>query len=337
MKEGTVFTLLLVLFSITILITLTACTQEFTGYAIIPDEPVIIEETNIPPKVYFCPEDNCSSHLIQTLGEANDYVYCALFDLDIPELIDFFKDLNKRIDVKIVIDNNNKLEGDYDFIIYDDKSLLSHNKFCVIDGEIITTGSFNPTINGDTKNNNNFVIFYSEYLAKNYLDEFNELWDGIYGKGSPVIYPEIYFNGNLIENYFCPDDQCEEHVIDVLNAAEESIYFMTFSFTSDPIGDTIIEKHQEGIEVAGLFEKQQNSKYNEIHKMQEKEMNVTWDISNDRGKLHHKVFIIDKEIVITGSYNPTASGNKRNDENLVIIHDKDVADLFLNKFYTIFG
>jgi phospholipase D len=48
--------------------------------------------------------------------------------------------------------------------------------------------------------------------------------------------------------------------------------------------------------------------------------------------MHHKVFIIDKEAVVTGSYNPTKSGNTRNDENMLIIHDKEIANQFLEEF-----
>ncbi|MBW3021640.1 hypothetical protein KY328_01845, partial [Candidatus Woesearchaeota archaeon] len=229
-----------VIFVIILLITIIACTPQKTGYTIIPEEPVKIEETNLKPEVYFCPRDNCSAQLMNALNKANDYAYCALFDLDIPELIDFFVDLDKRINLRLVIDKDNELESDYSFIRYDTNNQLTHNKFCVIDDSIVTTGSFNPTINGDTKNNNNLIIFYSQYLAKNYKAEFDELWDGTFGKGSPVTYPQIYLNGNLIENYFCPDDNCESHVLDILEDAQESIYFMTFSFTSDPIGNLII-------------------------------------------------------------------------------------------------
>ena len=58
------------------------------------------------------------------------------------------------------------------------------------------------------------------------------------------------------------------------------------------------------------------------------------DVKKDRnkGNMHHKVFIIDSETVITGSYNPTESGNKRNDENLIIIHDKKIAEKYLEEF-----
>jgi len=48
--------------------------------------------------------------------------------------------------------------------------------------------------------------------------------------------------------------------------------------------------------------------------------------------MHHKVWIIDGKTVITGSFNPTKAGNEKNDENLVIIHDKEIAGQYLEEF-----
>ena len=39
------------------------------------------------------------------------------------------------------------------------------------------------------------------------------------------------------------------------------------------------------------------------------------------GLMHHKVFIIDGQIVVMGSYNFTASAEKSNDENLIVINN----------------
>jgi len=326
----------LLIFSFIIIIFLSAsCVKKTVGYTVIKSEPIIISENNIDPKVYFCPRDNCSSILIDTINSAKTYVYCALYDLDLPDLIETYENLNPSVDLKLVIDNDNKLDADYDFVVYDTSSQLSHNKFCVIDDEIVTTGSFNPTINGDTKNNNNFLVLHSKYLARNYKSEFEELWNRIYGKGNKNIYPNIYLNDYLIENYFCPDDDCEEHVLSTIKKANSSIYFLIFSFTSDPVGDIIIQKASQGIEVAGVFEKTQNNAYNEYSKMEQENLNVSWDTKNTKGKLHHKYFIIDKKIVITGSYNPTASGDSKNDENILIIHNANIANRFLEEFYMV--
>ena len=48
--------------------------------------------------------------------------------------------------------------------------------------------------------------------------------------------------------------------------------------------------------------------------------------------MHHKVFVIDKNVVITGSMNPTSAGNTKNDENIIIIDDDKVALKFSEEF-----
>ena len=48
--------------------------------------------------------------------------------------------------------------------------------------------------------------------------------------------------------------------------------------------------------------------------------------------MHHKCFIIDSETVVTGSMNPTGGGDTRNDENILIIHDEEIAGKYLDEF-----
>ena len=43
---------------------------------------------------------------------------------------------------------------------------------------------------------------------------------------------------------------------------------------------------------------------------------------------HNKVMIIDKELVITGSFNFTKAAQKKNAENVLIIRDKALADQY---------
>ena len=52
--------------------------------------------------------------------------------------------------------------------------------------------------------------------------------------------------------------------------------------------------------------------------------------------MHHKVFIIDGETVITGSYNFSRSAEERNDENTLIIHSPTVAAQFQAEFERVF-
>jgi phosphatidylserine/phosphatidylglycerophosphate/cardiolipin synthase-like enzyme len=48
--------------------------------------------------------------------------------------------------------------------------------------------------------------------------------------------------------------------------------------------------------------------------------------------MHHKVIIVDRRIVVFGSYNFTGAASDSNDENVVIIHDADFASHFVTEF-----
>jgi len=291
----------------------------------------------------FCQTDDCAAAMLDTIGNATE-VKCAFYDLD----FELLKELLDEKDAEVMV-----FEDNYDGFgteIPARHGGLMHDKFCVLDAGTararVITGSTNPTMNGFTKNDNNLVIVEGEYLAQNYLDE----WDELAGKKRErkVEYPLINHTDTLtnssflIENYFCPEDcdsepsaslrggDAPKRVIDILDGAKESIYFMTFSFTLDDIGDLLIEKHEDGLKVEGVFEKRQESQYSEYEKLKDAGMDVHLD--GNSATMHHKVFIVDESTVLTGSWNPSKSGTTRNDENVLIIHNQGIAQAFSGEF-----
>lgn len=297
-----------------------------TGEVVKEEVPV---EVNGEMGVYFCPRDDCEGVLIDVVNSSIKSVHCAFFDIDLKELIKVIGAKSHDAEVKLVVDNENYGEIKGPGVRKDNSNQYSHNKFCVIDGKIVTTGSMNPTENDANRNNNNLIVIYSKYLAENYEDEFKELWNGDFGEGEKAKYPVLYLNNHEIENYFCPEDSCTDRIAEEINLAEKSIYFMAFSFTSEEIADAMLFNDKADIE--GLFEKMgSGSEYSQYKRLRDFGLRVRLD--NSSYVMHHKVFIIDNRTVITGSMNPSGSGNWRNDENILIIHDKDVADKYLEEF-----
>ena len=278
-------------------------------------------------EVYFCPGD-CEQQLVQRIIAANKSVHCAFFDLNVDSIITALSE--STTDVKVIVDKDNAEGLTLPFMQTDTRSAYMHDKFCIFDSKSIFTGSMNPTTSDAGKNNNNILFIDSAYLARNYEDEFNAMWNGKFGKDAKVKYPQMKLNEIIIENFFCPEDKCENHIAEQLESAKSSIYFMQFSFTSDVLGDILLEKSRT-IEVKGIFEKSQNSQYSEYEKL--KEISI---LDTSSGLLHHKVFIIDNETVITGSMNPSKNGNENNDENIIIIHDKEIAEMYVEEFEELF-
>ncbi len=290
----------------------------------------ILKETEQPVDIFFCPHQNCEAALVEQIEEARSQIHCAFFDIDLEILIRALERKSKEIETKMIIDANNN-HNQLKNLNYkeDDNSQLMHNKFCIIDNKIVATGSFNPTENGNTKNNNNLLIIHSKQLARNFGDEFQELWNERFGEGDKTKIPTIIHNGKAVENYFCPEDQCSEQLIAAILNAKQSIYFMTFSFTDQRVADAILMS--KAPDIRGVFEKfQAGGRYSQYQRL--KDFGLSISLDNNSRMMHHKVFIIDNQTVITGSYNPTSAGTRKNDENMLIIHNKRIAKEFLNEF-----
>ncbi|VVB80848.1 Cardiolipin synthase [uncultured archaeon] len=278
-----------------------------TGLVVrIPEETGSIE-------AYFCDQTDCKQ-VFEEKTNSTSSLSCALYHAN-----DAFFEILEAKNARLVVDEEHPLPG----AVKEFGAGLMHNKFCIINGEYVWTGSWNPA--QEMTIPNNVVFIQSKTLAKAYQAEFDELYSKVFhgGESAPGL---VRLNGNLIEAYFCPEDNCKAHVFNVLRNAKSSIHFMTFSFTDDEIGGLLVEKINSGIEVKGVFDPRKD-KYSEYEKLKDVSKVV---------KVHHKVFIVDGSIVITGSYNPTGNGNKENDENVIIIRDADIAKMFEKEFARLF-
>ena len=228
-------------------------------------------------------------------------------------------------------------------IVTDGAAGLMHDKFVLIDRRQVWTGSMNFTLNGAYRNDNNLVALNSPEAAAVFRAEFEEMFlDGLFGALSPPgIRETVQLEGSggqpvRVDILFSPDDHPVDAIVDLLEKAERQIQFMAFSFTADEIGAAMIDAADRGVQVRGVFDESQlrSNRGSEFDLLRFAGLDVRIDGSRD--KMHHKVIVIDGEIVVTGSYNFSASAETRNDENLLIIYDREAADVFLEEWMRIF-
>ena len=225
-------------------------------------------------------------------------------------------------------------------IVGDQRQGLMHDKFIVIDRAEVWTGSMNFTASGTYNDNNNLIHIRSAEAAADYTTEFNEMFeDNLFGSDvrPATPYPKLTIDGISVEIYFSPDDSVGTHLLELLQGAQESIYFMDYSFTSSDLGDAIIERAGVGITVSGVMDAGQvaSNSDTEYNAFLAAGLDVRLD-GNTGGLMHHKVIIIDRSIVVTGSYNFTSSAETLNDENVVILFDPDAAAQFLDEFQRVY-
>lgn len=146
---------------------------------------------------------------------------------------------------------------------------------------------------------------------------------------------DTYANQTIFsyEVYFSPNGGCEEKLIYWINKANRSIHIMIYSFTLDSIGEALINAYNKGVEVKIVMEKEQLTAYSEYYKL--KKAGVEVKLDSNPALMHNKVAIIDGEIVITGSYNWTQNAETKNNENLLIIKNKGLAEVYELEFQKI--
>jgi phosphatidylserine/phosphatidylglycerophosphate/cardiolipin synthase-like enzyme len=134
-----------------------------------------------------------------------------------------------------------------------------------------------------------------------------------------------------IDVCFAPGERCEQQIINVIGNAKKQILVQAYSFTSTAIAQSLGDAKKRGVDVEVLLDKSQLRSKNSVLSYLNKQ-NITTKIDYRPTIAHSKVMIIDNEIVITGSYNFTASAEKRNAENLLIIDDKELAKKYKNNW-----
>ena len=218
---------------------------------------------------------------------------------------------------------------------------LMHNKFWVVDGKRVWTGSTNLTSTCLFYNPNNAIWIEQPKIAANFTTEFEEQKSGRFGKRESGIpntpYPIVVLPTITIMTYFSPEDDALTNLISEINSASQRIDIMCFVFSSEDVSKALIKAHQRGIKVRVLLDDTFRSeaatarwRYVPSKELLGAGIQVIWD--NARSKLHHKVIIIDTKTVVTGSMNLSANGANNNDENTLIIKSPRIASAFEVQF-----
>jgi phosphatidylserine/phosphatidylglycerophosphate/cardiolipin synthase-like enzyme len=133
------------------------------------------------------------------------------------------------------------------------------------------------------------------------------------------------------ETCFSRVERCDVLLISLINRANRSVYVAVYSFTRDSLATALISAKERGVEVRVVIERErayeQGSEYPRL-----KSAGVDVRLDGNPNSMHHKFMVIDEYIVVTGSYNWSTAAETRNDENIVVILDRDVAQRFVQEF-----
>ena len=133
------------------------------------------------------------------------------------------------------------------------------------------------------------------------------------------------------EVYFSLSDNPQKEIIKNINQAEAFINIAMYIFTDREIALPLVKAHERGVKVRLYLDKEQiEYQYSQSRFLVQK--GIKTRISTNNYIMHNKFAIIDNRLLLTGSYNWTFSANHRNDENLMVIDDLEIIEIFQNQF-----
>ena len=133
------------------------------------------------------------------------------------------------------------------------------------------------------------------------------------------------------EVYFSLYDNPQKEIIKNINRAQASINIAMYIFTDREIALPLVKAQERGVKVRLYLDKDQvEYQYSQSRFLVQK--GIKTRISSNNYIMHHKFAIIDNRLLLTGSYNWTFSANNRNDENLMVIDDPELIEIFQNQF-----
>lgn len=132
----------------------------------------------------------------------------------------------------------------------------------------------------------------------------------------------------LVSVCFTPGEACGARITAAIEHARAEVRVQAYGFSAPPILQALAEARERGVDVAVILDK------SDARRLCDRQSDLLaagvkmW-IDHMPGIAHNKVIVIDRHLVIGGSYNFTSSAERRNAENVTMIDSEPIAALFL--------
>lgn len=133
--------------------------------------------------------------------------------------------------------------------------------------------------------------------------------------------------------FFNPNEDCIKGIIKEIEVGTREILVQSYSFSSIPIRNALINAQKRGAKVDIIFDKDEQKNQNYKAAKSFSKTGVTVYLDGNHAAAHNKVIIIDRETVITGSFNFTNTAETKNAENVLVVKSKTLAGLYAENWY----
>lgn len=129
---------------------------------------------------------------------------------------------------------------------------------------------------------------------------------------------------------FSPNGGAEQQVIDSIKSSQESIYMLSYSFTSEPIANALFEISKTAHVEIILDTSNKKGKGSKLNILMDSKAFVY--IDDAHAIAHNKTVIIDEKRLLTGSFNFTNAAEHSNAENSLLLNCPSLAKAYLENW-----
>jgi phosphatidylserine/phosphatidylglycerophosphate/cardiolipin synthase-like enzyme len=149
---------------------------------------------------------------------------------------------------------------------------------------------------------------------------------------SQTVFPAPMPSTGTTEIFFSPNGGATDAITREIGKARQEILVQAYSFTSKPIAKALVDAKKRGISVIAVLDKSQRTqKYSGATFLANAGIPVY--IDSKHAIAHNKIMIIDRQTLISGSFNFTKAAEEKNAENLLIIKgNQKLVDRYIRNF-----
>lgn len=134
----------------------------------------------------FAPDEPCDVKLAKFIESAKTSLDVAVFDINREQVVHQLLVASRRVPVRIVVDKRQAagrysgvetlIKGGVEVRFGKQRGVM-HNKYTIVDGKMVQTGSFNYTKHASEANSENQVYLASPEIVARYRKHFETIWD----------------------------------------------------------------------------------------------------------------------------------------------------------------
>jgi phosphatidylserine/phosphatidylglycerophosphate/cardiolipin synthase-like enzyme len=143
---------------------------------------------------------------------------------------------------------------------------------------------------------------------------------------------DLTLNNTPAKVCFSPGGKCTNTIIKETEAATREILVQVFLFTSTPLRNALIKAQKRGINVEVLLDKGEQIKQQYKTAKILSKGGIAVYIDEKHENAHNKIMIVDRETVITGSFNYTYPAESKNAENILIVRSGELAKIYADNW-----